>query len=149
MRMTLTRSTAALALAATAFLGACQDVEAEPEPNIVSMQVTVGASAVLIPVNGSQTPGPLRLQVGQNTVVVRFLDATGQVDPVVAEHAADFRLAVTPPSGWTFTTTSSAGGVFTGTLTGATAGTHRISIDLRHEAEGHSEFKKDVDVDVQ
>lgn len=152
MMKVLTRSTAALALAATAFLGACQDVEADPEPNIANIQLTVGASTVIAPKlqSQAQTPGPLVLRVNQaNAYTIRFLDAQGLVDAVVAEHSADFRLDFkNMPAGWSVTQSGKAAGVFTGTITPTATGTHNITIELYHEGDGHAEVTRTIVVNV-
>jgi hypothetical protein len=145
------RHTAAFALAATAFLGACQSVEADPEPDVASIRLTVGASTVTVLNNsaGTQTPGPLALQANQsNILTVRFLDPTGAVDAVVAEHADDFELQVVTPAGWTFSQSSSAGGVFTGTLTPTTSGAQQMTVKLWHTGEGHAEVEQQVQLNV-
>lgn len=152
MKNVLSRSTAALALAATTLLGACQDVEVEPEPNIVNIQLTVGASTVIAPTLQSQpqTPGPLVLRVNQaNAFTIRFLDPQGVVDAVVAAEAASFRLDFkNMPAGWTVTQSGKAGGVFTGTITPTATGTQNMTLELFHEGEGHAEVTRTIVVNV-
>jgi hypothetical protein len=125
--------------------GACGDdtTEPEPEPEIVTIRVTAGASTVDIAhsTTGAQTPGPLTLRTGQvNAVSFRFLGANGQDEPIVVDERADLELTLTVPAGWAWTATGGSGATFTANITPGQTGTATFQLTLFNTDHGHEEI---------
>lgn len=141
-----TRRLFALAFAGLA-LAACKDKTTEPheheEPEVVSIVITSGSNTVTVPLNGTQTPGPLSLTVNTaNPITVRWLNAAGQDDPHVTTD--EFELRITTPAGMTF----AAGAGFTGTITPTATGSSAFTVNLFHIEEEHNDVSKSVSVNV-
>jgi hypothetical protein len=140
---------AALLLATGIPLAACDDdpVEAEPEPEVATLRLTVGTQVVTVNVeSGTVTGGPITLPVGARTVQAEFLRADGTPDPIVTATA--FRLDVTPTS--TAVVTFARTSAFSGTLTGLQSGQSTpVAFALFHLEEQHNEFSRPVTVQVQ
>lgn len=131
------RFAAAAIVALTLFTGACKDSSGldEQEPEVESMRITVtGGSVVTVSSTGVVT-GTLSIPAGAaRTITVEFLNAAGQPDDHV--DGVEFQASVTPAAGLTFART----GPFTGTLTGAAAGTVAVQFGLLHIEENHNDF---------
>lgn len=127
-------------------VGACGDdtTEPEPEPEIVTIRVTAGASTVDIAhsTTGAQTPGPLTLRTGQvNAVSFRFLGADGQDEPIIVDERANLALTLTVPTGWTWTATGGSGATFTANITPGQTGAAAFQLSLFNSEHGHNEVQ--------
>lgn len=127
-----------VALALVGLVGACKDSTGldEDEPEVESIRLTFSnGSVVTISSTGAVTGTASITAGGSRTVTAEFLNAAGQPDDHVT--ADEFRLAVTPGAGVTFTRTAP----FAGTLTaGATTGTVPVQFGLLHIEENHVDF---------
>ncbi len=142
MSQSLTRRAAAAALVVLSlFTAACKDGTGkdEAEPEIASMRLAVGASAVTVSANGTVTGGPLLIPRGASTLTVSYLRADGSVEPLVTPSV--FRTTVTIPAsvaGLTYTANPTNGLNGSFNATGATGGT--VQVGLLHIAENHTDF---------
>jgi len=137
------RSVAALALLSV--VAACKDsTGSDPEPEIASVRITVGAQVVTISETGQQT-GTLSVPLTSTPVAVAWLRADGSVDPVV--NSAEFEVRMLPQgsTGITFT----PAGPFAGTLTATTSGQKTVRVQLYHLEEQHDEFGQNLTLTVQ
>ncbi|HEX8362920.1 MAG TPA: hypothetical protein VF613_22545 [Longimicrobium sp.] len=137
---------AAAALALVGFASACNDstTTAEPEPDVASVRVTVGAQVVTISETGQQT-GTLTLGQGTTPVTVAWLRADGSADPVVNSEDFEVRLVAQGSTGISFT----PGGPFAGTLSATSAGQKVVQVQLHHLEEAHDEFGQNLTLTVQ
>jgi hypothetical protein len=116
-------------------LGACTKDEHDHEVDVDFMRITVGAQQVMVNSTGAVTGGPINLVRGVSTsITVAFLNAA--MADALDDHADDFQVNVTTPSGVTFTRT----GPFTGTLSASAAGTYSVGFSLYHLEENHEDF---------
>lgn len=107
----------------------------DPEPEVATIRLTVGANVVSIAENGAVTGGPLRITTTDQVLTADFLRADGTPDPLVTSVA--HRLDLAASAGITFTPTSA----FMGSIRGATAGTTgTIQVSLFHVEEGHADL---------
>jgi len=129
-----------LALAA----GACNEsTDPEPEPEVATMRLTIGAQTINVNAEtGAVTGGPITIGSGNTAVSVQWLKDDGSPEAIVTE--ADFELAVT--SGNTAIVSFSRTGAFTGNLVGGTNGSTTLTFGLFHLGEGHEEFEWPVPV---
>lgn len=120
------------ALLALALLAACGGDEDEHEPDIATMRIIIGATAVDFA--GSCTPSipTVVIPAVGASVAASFLRADGSPDPAVTED--EFELKVEPAS--RFTRTSA----FAGTLSGGNPGSAQVSFALLHKEEQHEDF---------
>lgn len=144
MHSLLSRRAALVAVLALSVLGtACKESTAddEPEPEVATMRIQVGASTVNVAANGTVTGGPLLIPRGTSTATVSYLRANGSADPVVTP--AVFRTQVTiPGSVGALTFANSAANALNGTFTAAATGTigGQITVGLLHVEENHTDF---------
>ena len=133
--MTRWMRAAALALMIPAF-AACDDSEGpDDEPEIAMVRLTVGTQTATMNPSGAVT-GTVTLTRNTATPVTAVaLDANGGVISL----GNDFRLDLITTGGITFARTSN----FSGTLTGATAGTGTVQVCVLHIEEGHCDFGSD------
>lgn len=136
----------AAALAAT-MLGACSDnsgPDDHEEPEVTAMVVEVdGVEHTVTLAGGGFTPATATLDGTTAALVATFLNAEGELDPAVLEHAEDFELSVAGsasggalPAGVTFTRTEP----FEGTLTVPAGETVTVFFGLYHIEEEHDDF---------
>ncbi len=136
---------AAAALALVGFASACNDsTTPEPEPDVASVRVTVGAQVVTISETGQQT-GTLTIGQGTTPVAVAWLRADGSPDPVVNSEDFEVRLVAQGSTGISFT----PGGPFAGTLNATSAGQKVVQVQLYHLEEAHDEFGQNLTLTVQ
>lgn len=131
----------AAALGATALLlGACGNPTGDDhdEPDLAGVSITVGTSTVEIGPSG-QT-GTLSLATGvSHEVTVRALNAAGDDDPVIVEHADEYEIRITQDGVSRFNA-SGTGYPFTGTITtGATTGPAVYRVAVYSTDHGHEE----------
>ena len=148
MRSNKPRRTAfAAALAAAALLGACSDnngPDDHEEPAVTSMVIDVnGVDHTVTLAGGGFTPATATLDGTTAELVATFLDASGEPDPAVLEHADDFELSVAGnasggalPAGVSFTRSAP----FEGTLTLPAGESVTIFFGLYHTGEEHDDF---------
>jgi hypothetical protein len=137
------RSVAALALLSIA--AACKDsTGSDPEPQIASVRVTVGAQVVTISETGQQT-GTLTVPRASTPVTVAWLRADGSADPVVNSQDFEVRMIAQGSTGISFT----PAGPFAGTLAATTSGQKTVRVQLYHLAEQHDEFGQNLTLTVQ
>jgi hypothetical protein len=138
------RATAALVL--VGFAAACNDSpsKSDPEPEIATVRITVGAQVVNISETGQQT-GTLTIARGTTPVTVAWLRADGSADPVVNSNDFEVRLVAQGSTGISFT----PAGPFAGTLTTTTAGQKVVQVQLYHLEEQHDEFGQNLTLTVQ
>lgn len=127
-----------LVIAATLIAAGCSDsTNGEPEPNVATIQLVIGAQTVTVnKSNGAVTGGPISIKRNTaTTITATFLDAAGTADPV-ASDANKFRLEVSllSPTSITFTRTTAFAGTLNGTAT-TTTGTGKFG--LRHTTGDH------------
>lgn len=139
-------------VAAMLALGAagCSDDPTEPEaePEIASITVTAGGSTVTIPASGAQTPGALQLTANtSNTISIRFRNAAGADEPVIAADRDEFEVRLTVGT-TTSTFTAGTGSTFTGTVTPTTTGAAAYTLVLFSLHHGHPEVTKSLSVNV-
>lgn len=140
----------ATSVALATFLGACgsDTTEPEEEPAVSAMIITSGSSTVTVPASGAQTGGALQLRANTaNSVSVRFVNAAGADEPVIAAHRSEFIARVVIG---TVTTTLSggSGSTFSGTLTPTVVGAAAYTLELYNTEHGHAELTKTVSVNV-
>ena len=140
-------------LTSAVFAAGCSDdtTDPEPEPEVASIVVTAGTSSVTINnATGAQT-GTLNLRVNTaNAVTFRFLNASGQDEPVIVAERSQFEVRPgTLPSGVTFTGGSAGTGAsFTVTINPTVLGSLVIQFQLFHLGEGHAELTRAVTASV-
>lgn len=135
----------AATMALVGFAAACNgSTDAEPEPQIATVRITVGTQTVSISETGQQT-GTLSIPQGNTAVAVAWLRADGSVDPVV--NSEDFEVRIVPQgsTGISFT----PAGPFAGTLNATTAGQKVVQVQLYHIEEQHDEFGQNLTLTVQ
>ena len=134
-------------LALAALITACDDddpIAASDEPNTSSVLLIVsgGGSAEQTITwnteNGTVTPPTITVPAGATrTVMARFLQADGTVDPIVTSEG--FRLDFNVTNGAAATITKN--GNLAATITaGANPGTVSMTLDLEHLGDGHTEY---------
>lgn len=132
----------------TAGCGTDDTTEPEPEPNVASIVITAGASTVTINNTTGAQIGTFNLRTdGANTVTFRFLDASGQDEPVIVAQRSQFevRPGSPLPSGVVFTGGSAGTGArFIVTINPTVTGTVVIPFQLWHIGEGHAELQRTV-----
>jgi PBP1b-binding outer membrane lipoprotein LpoB len=140
MRRRFTRGTCIVALGTIALYvmaaGCSSEPTQEAEPEVATMELTVGSQTITVADDGTVTGGPIDLS-GTENVSARWLKADGTVD-AIASDGEKFQMNVEPSntSMVTFARTSS----FVGTLTAVSAGSTQIEFSLFHIAEGHEDF---------
>ena len=135
----------AATMALVGFAAACSgSTDAEPEPDIASVRITVGTQSVSISETGQQT-GTLTVAQGNTPVVVAWLRADGSVDPVVNSEEFEVRMIAQGSTGITFT----PAGPFAGTLNATSAGQKVVQVQLYHLEEAHDEFGQNLTFTVQ
>lgn len=137
---------AAATLALVGFAAACDgsSTTSDPEPNVATVRVTVGAQVVNISETGQQT-GTLTIAQGTTPVTVAWLRADGSVDPVVNSEDFEVRMIAQGSSGITFT----PAGPFAGTLSATSSGQKVVKVQLFHLEEAHDEFGQNLTLTVQ
>lgn len=120
---------------ALALLTACNESSGiNNEPEIATMRLTVGSSAVNIAENGVVTGGPLVLTTADQVLTATFLRSDASVETRV--DPAVFRLDVSGGTGVTFTRQSA----FSGNIKGAAAGNTTVTFGLFHTVENHTDY---------
>lgn len=128
----------ALAFLALTAISACGDdpTEPDPEPQVASVRLTVGANSVTVSTTASPT---LNVASGTNTVTAEWLRADGSVESIVTD--AEFELRIAQVSGTSFTWTATGARSGTLLMTGLSAGgSTAAQVSLFHKAEQHSDF---------
>ena len=74
----------------------------------------------------------------------RGVRANGEVETLVSAAEFELRLEGLNTAIATFTRT----GAFTGTLTGVAVGTDAVTVELFHTGEGHADFAKSINLQV-
>ena len=118
-------------------LGGCEDdpVVPDPEPEVATMRLTIGAQTIDIDDTGVVTGGPIAMSA--NTAIsVQWLKANGTPETIVT--AAEFQLDVTTDNASVVTFSRST--AFTGNLVKAAAGSTILRFSLFHIIEGHPDF---------
>lgn len=138
-----------LALVALVAVSGCKKDEA-PEPEVVSVTLTVGTATISVNSTGVVTGGPITVtRPNAVTISASFRKADGTEDPVA--HSSEFELQATPANTGLLTFTRS--GQFAGTLAGVAgpaAGSTTIGVALFHTIEMHADFGPfNVTVNVQ
>jgi hypothetical protein len=111
--------------------------EEEPEPNVVSVRLTIGSVTKTLSGAASED-NTFTIARGANAVTAVWLTTGGGVDPVAT--TAKFTLKIVPGNS-AITYTPSATQSFTGTLNVASAVTNATAqYSLFHVAEGHEDF---------
>jgi hypothetical protein len=124
-------------IAATAFV-ACDDdpAEPDPEPQVASVRLTVGANSVTITTTSSPT---LTVASGSNTVAAEWLKADGTVESLVTD--AEFELRINQVTGTNLTWTATGARSGTLAVTGLAAGASTAAqVRLFHKVEQHEDF---------
>ena len=135
----------AAVMALIGFASACNgSTDADPEPEIASVRITVGAQVVNISETGQQT-GALTVAQGNTPVTVAWLRADGTPDPVVNSEDFEVRLVAQGSTGISFTPSSP----FAGTLSATSAGQKVVQVQLFHLDEQHDEFGQNLTLTVQ
>jgi hypothetical protein len=139
-----------LALMAATVAG-CDDeiTDVEPEPEVTTIRVTVGASTIDVPYpTGTHTPIPLVVnQVNQMSF--RFLGANGQDEPIVVAEREHLELRMTNmPTGWSFVPTGGSGATFMANLTPTTTGSFIPQLALHSTEHDHNEVQRTISVTV-
>jgi hypothetical protein len=124
-----------VALPVALVVGACNDEPVEQEPDVATMQLTVGTQTITVDNSGNVTGGPIMVS-GTVNISAEFLRADGTPEPLVTGD--EFELRATPANTGVVTFTRT--GAFTGTLTGVSAGTTTIEFELYHLIEMHEDF---------
>lgn len=128
----------AFALFAATALVACNDDPAapDPEPQVASVRLTVGANSVTITTTSSPT---LTVASGTNTVAAEWLRADGSVESIVTD--AEFELRIAQVSGTSFTWTATGARSGTLVMTGLpSGGSTAARVSLFHKGEQHDDF---------
>lgn len=135
----------AATVALVGFTAACNgSTDAEPEPDIATVRITVGAQTVSISETGQQS-GTLTIAQGSTPVTVAWLSPGGSVDPVVNSEEFEVRMIAQGSTGITFT----PAGPFAGTLNATSAGQKVVQVQLYHLEEAHDEFGQNLTLTVQ
>ena len=130
--MTKWMRAAALALVIPAFV-ACDDSEGpDDEPEIATVRLTIGTQTATMNPAGTVTGAVTLTRNTATPVTAVALAANGEVISL----GNDFRLDLATTGGITFART----GNFSGTLTGATAGTGTVQVCVLHIEENHCDF---------
>lgn len=136
----------ALMLALSLSAAACDDgpTEADDEPEVESIRLTVGGTQTVTLTDNSQS-GPVRIPANTAVpVTAEFLRANGTPDPLV--NTQDFRLDVTPLGGGvSFQRTAPFGGTIIATETGS----RNVRVELFHIGEGHEELTTNLTLTVE
>lgn len=131
------RRVALALIAATAFV-ACDDdpVEPDPEPEVASVRLTVGATSVTITTTSSPT---LDVASGSNAVTAEWLKADGSVESLVTD--AEFELRINQVTGTNLTWTATGARSGTLAVSGLAAGASTAAqVRLFHTVEQHEDF---------
>lgn len=130
------RRLAAIAVAALALTtAACSDNDDDHHAEVDFMRVTIAGQTPVVVNSVGVATGSLTISQGvASTVTVEFLDANQQ--DALGDEADEFQVNVNPGAGITFART----GPFTGTLTGAAAGTVAVSFAMFHLTDQEEEF---------
>jgi hypothetical protein len=133
-RRRLLGASLALALAHVA----CDDdpMQAEEEPEVATMRLTVGTQTIDVADNGVVTGGPIAIPVGSTAISVEWLLADGS--PADDVDGVEFQLDVQTDNAAIVTFTRT--GPFVGTLVGVTPGSTTVEMGLLHVLEGHHDF---------
>jgi hypothetical protein len=137
--ITLFRSSrllAALVVAAVSLTtAACSETDDHSHAEVDFMRISIAGQTPVVVNSVGVASGSLSISQGvATTVTVEFLDANQQ--EALGDEADEYQVNVTPGAGVTFART----GPFTGTLTGAAAGTVSVSFAMFHLVDQEEEF---------
>lgn len=131
-------------LAAVALITACDDDPvAPPDPGeaVEAIRLTVGNQTIDLPDTDAVT-----IPLGATNVSATFLDADGNA----VEGLDEFELLIETEGAEDVVTFDGSGSdPFAGTLTGESAGTASVEVQLYHTEEGHEDFSASLNVTVE
>jgi hypothetical protein len=135
--MILTMKKLAGAVAVTLVVVACSNpADPEPEAEVETARIIMGADTVLVASNGTVTGGPIAIGLGNTAFSVEWLKADGSIEALA--DPADYQVEIESDDAGvvTFSRTSA----FAGNLVGVSAGSTLIQVGLLHIDEGHEDF---------
>jgi hypothetical protein len=125
------------AVVMTLVLGACSNpADPEPEAEVETARIIMGADTVLVSSNGTVTGGPIVIGIGNTAFSVEWLKADGSIETLA--DPSDYQLEVESDN--TGVVTFSRTSAFAGNLVGVSAGSTFIDVGLLHIDEGHEDF---------
>lgn len=138
-------------LPAVLFIAACDDIaDPEPEPDVATMRLTIGATnPQIVTVNaatGDVTGGPISIRVNTPTALsVEWLNAAGTPDPVASSGEFELRIDPLTPAAITYTRIGDRNGTLNAT---ATTTTGSGTFQLFHKTAGHEDLERIVPIVV-
>lgn len=128
-----------LAISALAACGDDNPTEPNNEPEVQTMTLTAGTSAITINKTTGAASGQLTIAPGTTTITATFKKADGSDESRVSGSQFDVRISPSAGTPFTWTPNTSLGGTLV--TSGVTSGqTINASVDLYHRAEGHADF---------
>lgn len=133
------RATPAALLLAALALGACDDgpgAPPPPEPELVTMRITVESQVVEVSSTGVVTGGPINLDNNPAEVTIEFLEEDGGPSVLVTDD--DFQVEAV--SGATSMFSIARTGAFEFTFTSVATGNTTLGVALIHLDPNHTDF---------
>ena len=115
---------------------ACNSTDAEPEPEVETARIVLGADTVLVDSDGTVSNGPITIGVGSTAFSVQWLKADGSIETLVDPGEYQLEVASSNPGIVVFTRASAFGG----NLVGISVGSTTVDFQLFHVEEGHADF---------
>ena len=142
------RRLAAVALVASAAAGAAgcsDDDDAEDEPAIDQITLTIGAVSITS-LSGNPPTGTTTIPRGNHVVTVVAKTAGGVTIPLTT---TEFELRITSSNNAVASYSMSTSNSLAGTLNAATAGTATLTVLMYHKLEGHDDYSVTLPITVQ